>query len=61
MNDARFSVSFAPSRPMSLDVTFAIEFAVELVDMAARAFRLKRVFVDQRRRSGSVDQSARSS
>ena len=40
LNDARFAVSFAPSRPMALEVTFAIEFAMVLVDTAARAFRL---------------------
>lgn len=40
LNAARFAVSFAPNRPMTLEVTFAIEFAVELFDATARAFRL---------------------
>ena len=39
-SDARFTFSFVPTPSMTLGVHFAVEFIVELIDPAARAFRL---------------------
>ena len=39
-SDARFSFSFVPNPSVALDVHFAVEFIVDLIDPTARAFRL---------------------
>ena len=39
--DAKFTVSFAPNPPLALEANFAIEFMIELVEPAVKAFRLR--------------------
>ena len=39
-SDTRFTFSFVPNPSMALDVHFAVEFIVDLIDPVARAFRL---------------------